>query len=93
MLCPFLSGSGKLTCKMKKAKCKLLTFLQKMTTHEDHLQPVINHQFSVIFQFVRKNNKATQYRGYLDFVQEVGETCGFHVEEDSLRIPSTKRVS
>ncbi|XP_015753046.1 PREDICTED: probable tRNA (uracil-O(2)-)-methyltransferase, partial [Acropora digitifera] len=43
-------------------------------------------------KFVRKNNKATQYRGYLDFVQEVGETCGFHVEEDSLRIPSTKRI-
>lgn len=64
-----------------------------MTTREGHLQTVINHQFSLIFQFVRKNNKATQYRGYLDFVQEVGETCGFHVEQDSLRIPSTKRVS
>ena len=44
------------------------------------------------FQFVRENNKLTQYHGYLKFVQEVGRTCGFEVEEDSLRIPSTKRV-
>lgn len=43
-------------------------------------------------KFVRKANKVTQYRGYLDFVHEVGERCGFHVEEDSLRIPSTKRI-
>ena len=35
----------------------------------------------------------TQYRGYLDFVCGVGETCGFQVEEDALRIPSTKRVN
>ena len=45
------------------------------------------------FKFIRKNSKVTQYRGYLDFVHEVGETCGFQVEEDSLRIPSTKRVN
>lgn len=43
-------------------------------------------------KFIRKNSKLTQYRGYLDFVLKVGETCGFQVEEDSLRIPSTKRI-
>lgn len=43
-------------------------------------------------KFNRKNSKVTQYRGYLDFVYDVGEKCGFHVEEDSLRIPSTKRI-
>lgn len=42
MLRLFLSGSGKVTCKIKKAKCKLLsTFLQKMTKHEGYLQPVL----------------------------------------------------
>ena len=47
----------------------------------------------LIFKFIRKSNKVTQYRGYLDFVHEVGQMCGFQVEEDSLRIPSTKRVT
>ena len=32
------------------------------------------------------------YRSYLDFVREVGEICGFKVEQDILRIPSTKKV-
>ena len=49
--------------------------------------PILN------FKFNRKNSTVSQYRGYLDFVHEVGETCGFQVEEDSLRIPSTKRVN
>ena len=33
-----------------------------------------------------------QYRSYLDHVENIGTTCGFDVEEDVLRIPSTKRV-
>ena len=33
-----------------------------------------------------------KYRLYLNYIQHVGETCGFTVEEDILRIPSTKRV-
>lgn len=43
-------------------------------------------------KYSRKQSKKTQYREYLDFVAEVGSVCGFHVEEDCLRIPSTKRV-
>lgn len=43
-------------------------------------------------KYNRRQSKKTQYREYLDFVAEVGSVCGFHVEEDCLRIPSTKRV-
>ncbi|XP_054855868.1 probable tRNA (uracil-O(2)-)-methyltransferase [Eublepharis macularius] len=43
-------------------------------------------------KFNRRQSKKTQYREYLDFVTEVGLVCGFNVEEDCLRIPSTKRV-
>ncbi|XP_048158865.1 probable tRNA (uracil-O(2)-)-methyltransferase isoform X2 [Corvus hawaiiensis] len=44
-------------------------------------------------KYSRRQSKKTQYREYLDFVAQVGFVCGFHVEEDCLRIPSTKRVS
>ncbi|XP_071664636.1 probable tRNA (uracil-O(2)-)-methyltransferase isoform X2 [Patagioenas fasciata] len=43
-------------------------------------------------KYSRRQSKKTQYREYLDFVAKVGFVCGFHVEEDCLRIPSTKRV-
>eukprot|EP00042_Codosiga_hollandica_P036455 m.278855 g.278855 ORF g.278855 m.278855 type:complete len:627 (+) comp54893_c2_seq7:2611-4491(+) len=33
-----------------------------------------------------------QYRSYLAYIKTVAETCGFHVEVDSMRIPSTKRI-
>ncbi|NXU17886.1 TRM44 methyltransferase, partial [Pardalotus punctatus] len=44
-------------------------------------------------KYSRRQSKKTQYREYLDFVAQVGFVCGFYVEEDCLRIPSTKRVS
>ncbi|XP_050803611.1 probable tRNA (uracil-O(2)-)-methyltransferase isoform X3 [Gopherus flavomarginatus] len=43
-------------------------------------------------KYNRRQSQKTQYREYLDFVTEVGLECGFSVEEDCLRIPSTKRV-
>ncbi|MEE6462579.1 hypothetical protein FKM82_001641 [Ascaphus truei] len=48
--------------------------------------------FNFYGKYNRKSSKKTQYREYLDFVTEVGNRCGFNVEEDCLRIPSTKRV-
>ncbi|XP_048393427.1 probable tRNA (uracil-O(2)-)-methyltransferase isoform X2 [Stegostoma tigrinum] len=48
--------------------------------------------FDFYGKYCRKQTKSTQYRAYLDFITEVGSTCGFKVEEDCLRIPSTKRV-
>ncbi|OCT99289.1 hypothetical protein XELAEV_18005076mg [Xenopus laevis] len=48
--------------------------------------------FNFYGKYNRKSSKKTQYREYLDFVKEVGQQCGFNVEEDCLRIPSTKRV-
>ncbi|XP_043368437.1 probable tRNA (uracil-O(2)-)-methyltransferase isoform X2 [Dermochelys coriacea] len=43
-------------------------------------------------KYNRRQSQKTQYREYLDFVTQVGLECGFTVEEDCLRIPSTKRV-
>lgn len=34
----------------------------------------------------------SRYAEYLKFVAEVGRTCGFEVEEDRMRIPSTRRT-
>ncbi|XP_043919498.1 probable tRNA (uracil-O(2)-)-methyltransferase [Protopterus annectens] len=48
--------------------------------------------FDLYGKYCRKQSRNTQYREYLDFVIEVGSICGFQVEEDTLRIPSTKRV-
>nr|XP_012328965.1 probable tRNA (uracil-O(2)-)-methyltransferase isoform X1 [Aotus nancymaae] len=48
--------------------------------------------FDFVGKYPRRQSKKTQYREYLDFIKEVGSACGFHVEEDCLRIPSTKRV-
>ena len=43
-------------------------------------------------QFNRPSSCKSQYRYYLDYVRIIGEEMGFVVEEDSLRIPSSKRV-
>ncbi|XP_051056219.1 probable tRNA (uracil-O(2)-)-methyltransferase isoform X2 [Phodopus roborovskii] len=48
--------------------------------------------FDFLGRYCRRQSKKTQYREYLDFVLEVGLSCGFHMQEDCLRIPSTKRV-
>ncbi|XP_023109200.2 probable tRNA (uracil-O(2)-)-methyltransferase isoform X2 [Felis catus] len=48
--------------------------------------------FDFVGKYARRQSRKTQYREYLDFVTEVGLACGFHVQEDRLRIPSTKRV-
>ena len=49
--------------------------------------------FLPVIQFCRPNTSKSQYQSYLDYVKEIGETVGFLVEEDTLRIPSSKRVS
>ena len=48
--------------------------------------------FTFTGKFVKKNAKVSQYRDYLDYVRGVGSACGFEMEEDRLRIPSTKRI-
>ena len=48
--------------------------------------------FTFTGKFVKKNAKVSQYRDYLDYVRSVGTNCGFEMEEDRLRIPSTKRI-
>ena len=43
-------------------------------------------------KFHRKNQNVSLYRDYLDYVKMVGKDCGFEMEEDRLKIPSTKRI-
>ncbi|KAI0231733.1 putative tRNA (uracil-O(2)-)-methyltransferase [Lamellibrachia satsuma] len=52
--------------------------------------PCCHWDFAGKFRY--KEVRRSQYRTYPEFVRNVGETCGFHVQEDTLRIPSTKRV-
>ncbi|XP_032806296.2 putative tRNA (uracil-O(2)-)-methyltransferase isoform X1 [Petromyzon marinus] len=52
--------------------------------------PCCFHDF--IGRYRRRSCRRSQYREYLDFVAEIGNACGFRVQEDTLRIPSTKRV-
>ena len=44
------------------------------------------------FKFQRASSNEGQYRSYLDYIENIGKTCGFDVKEDVLRIPSTKKV-
>ena len=48
--------------------------------------------FDFYGKFQRISQKKSQYRDYLDHIFEIGQKCGFYMEEDKLRIPSTKRV-
>lgn len=43
-------------------------------------------------KYQRKNANNSVFRDYLNFVTEVGTMAGFDVEEDKMRIPSTKRI-
>ncbi len=36
--------------------------------------------------------KGGRYRAYLDYVKELAQNCGFSVQEDAVRIPSTKNI-
>lgn len=51
--------------------------------------------FSFFSKFQREKFNASnnsRYAEYLRFVADVGRTCGFHVQEDRMRIPSTRRT-
>ncbi|XP_030848144.1 probable tRNA (uracil-O(2)-)-methyltransferase [Strongylocentrotus purpuratus] len=52
--------------------------------------PCCFHDFDS--KFGQRVGGETQYRTYLNFVREAGEMCGFEVEEDKMRIPSTKKI-
>lgn len=47
------------------------------------------------FDFSARYKRRTpepRYKEYLDFIRSVGEKCGFVMEQDGLRIPSTRNV-
>ena len=48
--------------------------------------------FDFYGKFQRTCQTKSQYRNYLDHVNEISLKCGFDIEEDKLRIPSTKRI-
>ncbi|XP_051991624.1 probable tRNA (uracil-O(2)-)-methyltransferase [Xyrauchen texanus] len=48
--------------------------------------------FDFFGKYQRRQCKKSQYKEYIDFITDVSIECGFHTEEDCLRIPSTKRV-
>lgn len=51
-----------------------------------------NCKYSSTQKSCRQSDGLGKYGVYLDFVRTVGEKCGFVVEEDKLRIPSTKSI-
>jgi tRNASer (uridine44-2'-O)-methyltransferase len=53
--------------------------------------PCCPHDFDSKFR--RPDTTKSQYSSYLDYIRLIGETVGFRVQEDTLRIPSSKRVS
>lgn len=48
--------------------------------------------FDFCGKYQRRQCMKSQYKEYIDFITDVSTVCGFHAEEDCLRIPSTKRV-
>ncbi|KOB70568.1 Uncharacterized protein OBRU01_15069 [Operophtera brumata] len=43
-------------------------------------------------KYQRKNSFKSQYTDFLEHIKELIEQCGFNVEVDRLKIPSTKRI-
>lgn len=43
-------------------------------------------------KYQRKNSFKSQYNDYLDYIKELCVTCGFNIDTDRLKIPSTKRI-
>lgn len=48
--------------------------------------------FSLTAKYQRKNGKYSVFRDYLNYVTDVGGIAGFQIEEDRMKIPSTKRI-
>ncbi|XP_064077307.1 LOW QUALITY PROTEIN: probable tRNA (uracil-O(2)-)-methyltransferase [Macrobrachium nipponense] len=52
--------------------------------------PCCAHDFDC--KYKRQHAGISQYADYIQYIKEVGLVCGFHMSQDKLRIPSTKRV-
>ena len=74
----------------KESLCFFFSFRSSYTCSYFVL-PCCQHDFNR--RFSGKAKGKSQYQTYLMYVAQVGQACGFEVEEDTLRIPSTKRVS
>ncbi|KAH9635322.1 hypothetical protein HF086_017888 [Spodoptera exigua] len=43
-------------------------------------------------KYQRKNSYKSQYNDYLDYIKQLCVACGFNIDTDRLKIPSTKRI-
>lgn len=43
-------------------------------------------------KYQRQNSSKSQYSEYLEYIKKLSENCGFKVNMDRLKIPSTKRI-
>lgn len=69
-----------------------LPLMAALTSHRTKFFVLPCCPFEFTSKFQRKNMKVSLFRDYLNYVKRVGEDCGFVMEEDRLRIPSTKRI-
>lgn len=44
-------------------------------------------------KFVPSDSKIGKYKTYLQYLEKISATCGYKVQEDFMRIPSTKNVA
>ena len=77
--------------KEERTPFSFLLLLRSSYTCSYFVLPCCQHDFNR--RFSGKVKGKSQYQTYLMYVAQVGQACGFEVEEDTLRIPSTKRVS
>ncbi|GAB0093038.1 Probable tRNA (uracil-O(2)-)-methyltransferase [Sergentomyia squamirostris] len=55
------------------------------------LLPCCAYEFNGM-KYQRRNCKNSPYHDFIDYTVEISEVCGFSVDIDRLRIPSTKRI-
>ena len=56
------------------------------------LLPCCPYEFYGKYQRRGTGSSQSTYREYLDYISDIGEGCGFLMEEDRLKIPSTRRI-
>lgn len=56
------------------------------------LLPCCPFEFYGKYQRRGTGSSQSTYREYLDYISDIGEGCGFLMEEDRLKIPSTRRI-
>ena len=69
-----------------------LPLMAKKSEAKLFLLPCCPYEFYGKYRRRGTGNSKSIYREYLDYVSDIGERCGFSMEEDRLKIPSTRRI-